>query len=116
VASSVADFFARSHNQDLIRRLRAAGVKLEAAGEQGRARPLEGQEFVLTGRLETMARPAAEEALKQLGARIGSSVTRKTTGLIAGLDAGSKLAKAQKLKVPVLMEEQLLALLHNGPA
>jgi DNA ligase (NAD+) len=116
IAAGVADFFARSHNQDLIRRLRAAGVRLEVDGDDGQARPLDGQEFVLTGRLNSMTRGAAEEALKRLGARIGSAVTRKTSVVVAGEDAGSKLAKAQKLKVPVWTEEELLARLQAEAA
>jgi DNA ligase (NAD+) len=112
VAASVADFFAQSHNQDLIRRLREAGVRLEVDGDDGQALPLDGQEFVLTGRLSSMTRGQAEAALKRLGARIGSAVTRKTSVLVAGEDAGSKLAKAQKLKVPVWTEEELLARLQ----
>jgi DNA ligase (NAD+) len=112
VAASVADFFAQSHNQDLIRRLREAGVRLEVDGDDGQALPFDGQEFVLTGRLSSMTRGQAEAALKRLGARIGSAVTRKTSVLVAGEDAGSKLAKAQKLKVPVWTEEELLARLQ----
>jgi DNA ligase (NAD+) len=112
VAASVADFFAQSHNQDLIRRLREAGVRLEVDGDDGQALPLDGQEFVLTGRLSSMTRGQAEAALKRLGARIGSAVTRKTSVVVAGEDAGSKLAKAQKLKVPVWTEEELLARLQ----
>jgi DNA ligase (NAD+) len=112
VAASVADFFAQSHNQDLIRRLREAGVRLEVDGDDGQALPLDGQEFVLTGRLSSMTRGQAEAALKRLGARIGSAVTRKSSVVVAGEDAGSKLAKAQKLKVPVWTEEELLARLQ----
>ena len=116
VAASVAEFFARPHNQDLVRRLREAGVRLEVDGDAGQALPLDGQEFVLTGRLGSMTRGAAEAALKRLGARIGSAVTRKTSVLVAGEEAGSKLAKAQKLKVPVWTEEELLARLRAEAA
>jgi DNA ligase (NAD+) len=116
IAASVADFFARSHNQDLIRRLGEAGVRLEVDGDDGQARPLDGQEFVLTGRLSSMTRGAAEAALKRLGARIGSAVTRKTSVVVAGEEAGSKLAKAQKLKVPVWTEEELLSRLRAEAA
>ncbi len=73
--------------------------------------PLAGQEFVLTGRLECMTRGQAEEALKNLGARIGNSVTKKTKAVIAGDEAGSKLDRARKLKTPVLSEEQFQRLL-----
>lgn len=114
MAASVVDFFARSHNQTLVGRLHEAGVRVEVDGADGQARPLDGQEFVLTGRLSAMPRGAAEEALKRLGARIGSAVTRKTTAVVAGEEAGSKLARAQKLKVPVWTEEELLACLRAG--
>ena len=114
VAAAVAEFFAGAHNLDVMRRLREAGVRLAAEGDVSQARPLDGQEFVLTGRLDRMTRAGAEEALKQLGARIGSTVTRKTTALIVGEDAGSKLEKARKLKVPILTEEALLVLLRAG--
>lgn len=116
MAASVVDFFARSHNQTLVGRLHEAGVRVEVDGADGQARPLDGQEFVLTGRLSAMPRGAAEEALKRLGARIGSAVTRKTTAVVAGEEAGSKLARAQKLKVPVWTEEELLACLRAGGA
>lgn len=116
MAAGVVDFFARSHNQTLVGRLHEAGVRVEVDGADGQARPLDGQEFVLTGRLSAMPRGAAEEALKRLGARIGSAVTRKTTAVVAGEEAGSKLARAQKLKVPVWTEEELLACLRAGGA
>src|SRR6185312_954655 len=91
VADSVADFFAQPHNQELVRRLRDAGVRLEKDGHNGEALPLDGQEFVLTGRLSALTRGQAEVELKRRGARIGSAVTRKTTAVIAGEDPGSKL-------------------------
>lgn len=114
VAASVADFFARPHNLDLVCRLREAGVRLAADGADGVARPLEGQEFVLTGRLHRRTRGEAEAALKQRGARIGSAVTRKTTAVIAGEDPGSKLAKAEKLKVRIMTEAEFEALLQEA--
>ena len=114
MAASVADFFAQPHNQELVRRLRAAGVRLAADGADGAPRALEGQEYVLTGRLGALTRGEAEEALKRRGARIGSAVTRKTTAVVAGDDPGSKLARAQKLGVRVMDEAALLALLDDG--
>ncbi len=115
VAKSVVDFFAQPHNHALLARLQAAGLTPNAAN--GGDLPLDGQEYVLTGRLSSLTRGQAEERLKRLGARIGSAVTRKTTGVVAGDDPGSKLAKAQKLGVRVFNEEDLLSLLDGkaGP-
>jgi DNA ligase (NAD+) len=70
---------------------------------------------VLTGTLATLTREAATEALERLGAKVTGSVSRKTTGVIAGADAGSKLEKARALGVPVLEEAQLLALIMDQP-
>ncbi|GAI43450.1 unnamed protein product [marine sediment metagenome] len=77
--------------------------------------PLAGQEFVITGRLETFARQEAEAQVKALGGSIGSSVTRKTTYLVVGADPGSKLARAQALGIKQLTEEEFLRLLRQAP-
>ena len=87
-------------------------------GGAAREGPLTGTQFVLTGTLTSshMGRNEAEQRLKALGAAIGSAVTKKTTHVVAGENAGSKLAKAQQLGVAVLDEDQFLALLteHGG--
>ena len=75
----------------------------QSAGEQ----PLAGLTFVLTGTLESMQREEAEDALRALGAKATGSVSKKTSYLVAGRDAGSKLRKAEELGVPVLDEEDL---------
>jgi DNA ligase (NAD+) len=74
--------------------------------------PLTGKTFVLTGSLSSLTRGQAEDRIKSLGGTIGSSVTKKTDYLIVGADPGSKLEKAQRLKVPVLDETAFLALLE----
>ncbi len=110
VARSVRTWCDADANRALIARLAEAGVVMEeerrprAAG----ARRLEGQTFVLTGTLESMTREQAEAALAALGAKVASSVSRKTTGVIAGRDAGSKLEKARTLGVPVMEEAEFL--------
>jgi DNA ligase (NAD+) len=73
-----------------------------------RDRPLEGQTFVLTGTLNAMTRDEAQARLEAMGAKVASSVSKKTTALIAGHEAGSKLAKAEALGVPVLDEDAFL--------
>jgi DNA ligase (NAD+) len=113
VAQTVREHFDEPVNRALIDKLAAAGVSMDALAEDlvseaGGARPLEGQTFVLTGTLATMTREEAEAALTRLGAKIGSAVSKKTTAVIAGTEAGSKLAKAEKLGVRVLDEQAFL--------
>jgi len=113
IADSMVSFFMQDDNLMMIERLRQAGVKMESdAGQQGDL-PLTGQEYVLTGRLEMFARKDAQVRLKKLGASTGSSVTQKTNYLVAGADPGSKLAKAQKLGIEVLSEDDLLRILNR---
>jgi DNA ligase (NAD+) len=113
VAESARAWFDNAANRGLIERLRDAGVSLEAteAEETGGNRPLEGQTVVITGTLASMSREDAEAALERLGAKIGSSVSRKTTKLFAGSAAGSKLAKAESLGVPIGDEAELLRII-----
>jgi DNA ligase (NAD+) len=75
--------------------------------------PLAGKTFVLTGRLETMTRGQAEELLKTLGAAVASSVSKKTSYLVAGEEAGSKADKAKELGVPILSEQDMLSLVNQ---
>ena len=115
VAAAVRAFFQEPHNQDLIARLRAAGVQWpemvgkSLTGEQS----LAGKAFVLTGTLESLSRDEATERLRALGAKVAGSVSKKTDYLVAGRDAGSKLDKALELGVAVLDEGGLLALLAS---
>ena len=80
----------------------------EDAPQEPTERPLAGLQFVVTGRLESMTRPQAEALIKELGGSVGSSVSRKTSFLVAGEEAGSKLAQANKLDTPVLTEADFL--------
>jgi DNA ligase (NAD+) len=117
VAAHVQTFFADPLNRKLVEDLRSAGVNWPAAtvqpiGEQ----PLAGLTFVLTGTLEAMSREEAEEALRALGAKTSGSVSRKTSYVVAGSDAGSKLRKAVELGVPVLDEQSLSLILKEKRA
>src|SRR5579871_602015 len=105
-------------NHEVIEKLQAAGVRMEtdrsaAAIATG---PLAGQTFLLTGRLNSMSRPQAEEAIQQLGGTIASGVSKGLNHLIVGEEAGSKLAKAQQLGVPIRDEAWLVALLAQHKA
>jgi DNA ligase (NAD+) len=99
-------------NRVLIERLRKAGVNMQAE-QRTQKGPLAGQTFLLTGRLSSMTRPHAEEAITQLGGTIASGVSKSLNHLIVGEDAGSKLAKAQKAGVPIHDEQWLIDLLKE---
>ncbi|MBA7471736.1 DNA ligase [subsurface metagenome] len=115
LADSIAAFFRQEQNRSLLKRLRKAGLRLEEEAVKPEELPLAGQEFVITGRLETFARQEAEAQVKALGGSIGSSVTRKTTYLVVGADPGSKLARAQALGIKQLTEEEFIRLLRQAP-
>lgn len=101
-------------NRALIERLRQAGLNMQEE-QRTTTGPLAGQTFLLTGRLSTMTRPVAEEAIVKLGGSIATGVSKSLSHLIVGEDAGSKLAKAQKAGVPIHDEQWLLDLLkENG--
>ena len=115
IAESIMDYFATERNQQTIAGLKAAGVQTwhELTPIDESAQPWQGQTFVITGTLSSMTRREAEGRVKALGAATTSSVSRKTNWLVAGASAGSKLATAERLGVPVLDEDGLLALLEN---
>jgi DNA ligase (NAD+) len=114
VAASVADFFSREPNRALVEKLKAAGLNTAAApGAERASNALEGQTFVLTGTLPTMSREQAAALIQSHGGKISDSVSKKTSYVVAGASAGSKLAKAQSLGVTVLDEEGLVALVRG---
>ena len=116
IAASVVEFLRTKQNAEVIERLRAAGVVLaeeKATAEDG-SQPLEGLTFVLTGTLTQFTRKAAGDALKALGAKVTGSVSRRTSFVVAGAAAGSKLTKAEQLGVPVLDEDALARILSTG--
>ena len=109
VAHSIHSFLAQPHNREVLKALQDAGVHWpEGEGEQ-QAQILAGQTVVLTGTLPTLSRDAAKAMLEAVGAKVAGSVSKKTSFVVAGADAGSKLAKAQELGVPVLDEAAMLA-------
>ena len=103
IAESVYEYFHDEDNLRLIDKLRKAGVRLEGA-VAAREGPLKGQSFVVTGSLSRWSRNEVESLLKKLGASVGSSVTKKTSYLVAGENPGSKLTKAQEYGVPIMDE------------
>jgi DNA ligase (NAD+) len=114
IADSITAFFRQEANRDIIRRLKEAGIRMEEKREARRKElPLSGQEFVLTGTLDSFPRKEVEQKIKALGGTAGSSVTKKTTYLVAGADPGSKLAKAQSLGTKILNEGEFLKLLDK---
>jgi DNA ligase (NAD+) len=120
LAESVRSWFDEPRNRELIDRLRRAGVRTEVPEEERQAvagpKPLAGRTYVITGTLESMSREQATEALERLGAKVAGSVSRKTTGVIVGADAGSKADKARELGIPTLDEEQLKTLISAPEA
>ena len=116
MAASVREFFATEQNMAVLERLRAAGVRLseERAIAEDAPQPLAGLTFVLTGSLEKFTRKAAGDALKALGAKVTGSVSKRTSYVVAGASAGSKLTKAEQLGISVLDEDALEQILQTG--
>jgi DNA ligase (NAD+) len=112
VASSVHAWFQSSRNRKLIEGLAKAGVNMKTAnaGAEQAPRVFEGKTFVLTGTLPTLKRDDAKAYIEARGGRVSGSVSKKTDFVVAGEDAGSKLAKAEELKISILDENQLLKL------
>ncbi len=116
VAQHIVAFFRQTHNQEVIAKLQAAGVQWEECDPAQKTvgpQPLDGQTYVLTGTLSSMTRDEAKAKLQALGAKVAGSVSKKTSAVVAGAEAGSKLTKAQDLGVDVLDEEAFLALLDK---
>lgn len=115
VAHSLHSFFAQPGSRALVQALRAAGVTWEeGAPAKDAPLPLAGTTFVLTGTLPTMSREQAKERLQAAGAKVAGSVSSKTSCVVAGAEAGSKLDKARALGVRVIDEAAMLAMLESG--
>jgi len=115
IARSVVLFFAQEPNRAMIARLAAAGVDLTAPlREREPVGPLAGKTLVLTGTLPSLGRDEAGEMIIAAGGRVTSAVSKKTDYVVAGDEAGSKLAKAEALGIPILDEAGLHALLNGG--
>ena len=112
VASHIARFFAEPHNREVIKALRERGVHWpEGAPKRSSEGPLAGKIVVLTGGLASMGRDGAADRLEALGAKISGSVSKKTSIVVAGEAAGSKLTRAQELGIEIWDEAALLAFL-----
>ncbi|MFJ6836687.1 NAD-dependent DNA ligase LigA [Streptomyces sp. NPDC091209] len=117
IAASLKEWFAEDWHREIIRKWKAAGVRMEdeGAGEDEGPRPLEGLTVVVTGTLEHHTRDGAKEELQSRGAKVTGSVSKKTSFVVVGDNPGSKYDKAMQLKVPVLNEEGFAVLLGQGP-
>jgi DNA ligase (NAD+) len=116
VAESIARFFGERHNREVIAALRRAGVRWrDAVPERAPAGRLAGLTLVLTGTLPTLTREDAKARIEAAGGKVAGSVSKKTDYVVAGEEAGSKLAKAQELGVPVVDEAGLERLIERGP-
>ena len=114
VAESIHTFFAQAHNREVVEQLRACGLHWPEGEPVAQAvLPLSGKTVVLTGTLPTLSRDAAKEMLEAAGAKVAGSVSKKTSYVVAGEEAGSKLDKARELGIPVLDEDGLRALLEG---
>ena len=115
VAASIMSFMAESHNRDVINQLVSLGVlpRVESIDESVNSLKLAGKTFVLTGTLPSLSRESAKEMLENQGAKVAGSVSSKTSYVVAGSDAGSKLEKALELGIEVLDEAQMVALLNS---
>jgi DNA ligase (NAD+) len=117
LAESLRSWLDEPRNQALLGRLRDAGLRMEVLESERAAdagpKPLAGKTYVITGTLSSMSREQATAALERLGAKVAGSVSKKTTGVIVGADAGSKADKARDLGVPMLDEPQFQTLLQG---
>ncbi len=117
IAASLKQWFAVDWHQEILRKWKAAGVRMEEenSGEDEGPRPLAGLTVVVTGTLERHTRDGAKEALQSRGAKVTGSVSKKTSFVVVGDNPGSKYDKAMQLKVPVLNEDGFAVLLEQGP-
>lgn len=114
IAKSITDFFAQVQNIDFINKLKAAGVSLEDSdNEESLPQIFEGKTFVLTGTLPTYTRSEASEIIEKLGGKTSSSVSKKTSYVLAGEEAGSKLEKAEGLGIKIITEEEFKKMVNG---
>ncbi|MEW2416855.1 NAD-dependent DNA ligase LigA [Streptomyces sp. NPDC046866] len=117
IAAAVKEWFAVDWHQEILRKWREAGVRLEeeGSGEAEGERPLEGLTVVVTGTLQSHTRDGAKEALQSRGAKVTGSVSKKTSFVVVGDNPGSKYDKAVQLKLPILDDAGFAVLLEQGP-
>ncbi len=113
VADSIMSFMSEPHNREVIEQLLVSGIEFQKE-ERTTTIDLSGKTFVLTGTLPTLSRDQAKELLEAAGAKVAGSVSQKTSFVVAGSEAGSKLDKANELGIPVLDEAALLSMLNVG--
>lgn len=113
ISEAILEFFGREKNRELVEHLRAAGVDMTAE-KKVRSTQLAGLTFVLTGTLPNLSREEAKEKIEAAGGKVSGSVSKKTNYVVAGEEAGSKLDKANELKIPVLDEAGLVKMLEGG--
>jgi len=111
VADAVVQYFSEPKNQDLVDRLRKAGLQFTYASTRPKGGPLQGKTLVITGTLPSLSREDAKAIIEQAGGKVSTSVSKKTSFVVAGEDPGSKLTKAQELGIPVITEQGLRALI-----
>ncbi len=116
VAQRIVAFFHEAHNREVIAKLRAAGVRWPPLERHVQLLPLAGKTFVLTGSMRAMSRDVAKEKLQALGAKVAGSVSAKTSYVVVGEEAGSKLDKARELGIEMLDEAAFLKLIGENPA
>ncbi len=112
-AVTIFDFFRNSDNIDIVSKLKEYGLNMQSEEEDNENKKLEGLTFVITGTLPTLGRKEAQEMLEKAGAKVSGSVSKKTSYVLAGEAAGSKLTKAQELGINIIDEEQLYKLLRE---
>ena len=112
VAKSIYNYFHTPNNLKLLENLNCLGV-IPDEGPMIQSTVLNSKTFVLTGTLSTMTRDEASEKIKQLGGKTSSSVSKKTSYVVAGENAGSKLTKAESLNIPILSEDEFIKLLEQ---
>ena len=108
MAESVYEFFSQNQTKDLIQKLQQSGVNMIQKEDENSDKRFEGSIFVLTGGLENYSRKEAEEIIENFGGKTSSSVSKKTTYVLAGEDGGSKLIKAQSLGIPIISEQEFI--------
>lgn len=112
-AQGVHDFFQREENQKVLKELKEMGVNMEGSVERKEKGKLSGLTFVITGTLPALSRSEAQELIEKHGGKVSGSVSKKTAYVLAGEEAGSKLIKAQELKIKIIDEEMLLKMLEE---
>ena len=106
MANSIIEFFMQEQTKDLIEKLKNAGVNMNCLEEESDDKRFEGKTFVLTGTLENFTRDEASEIIERFGGKTSGTVSKKTSYVLAGEEAGSKLTKAREIGVTVITENE----------